>query len=108
MISSPVGEDKGGVQTGTYDFLTTPSQPSMLYETAPVGEVAQSAEGEFLIQNHPTGISKLTGSLRNSVLPVKGGVQASVLSVNGGVITGGTAPADSPTGHVHWTESGQR
>ena len=105
-ISSPVGEDKGGVHTGTYDFLTTPSQPSMLYETAPAGEVAQSAEGEFLIQNHPTGISKLTGSLRNSVLPVKGGVQASVLSVNGGVITGGAAPADSPTGHVKWTESG--
>ena len=101
-ISSQDGEDKGGVHTGTYDFLTTPSQPSMLYETAPVGEVAQSAEGEFLIQNHPTGISKLTGSLRNSVLPVKGGVQASVLSVNGGIITGGAASYDSSYGYLSY------
>ena len=41
---------------------------------APMVEVARSAEGELISsKSHPTGMSKLTSSLRNSILPIQGG-----------------------------------
>ena len=41
---------------------------------APMVEVARSSEGELISsKSHPTEISKLTSSLRNSILPIQGG-----------------------------------
>ena len=76
---SPNFADYANVQSGV------PSHTLRMTEntSSPMGEVARSAEGEWISsQSHPTGISKLTSSLRNSILPVQGGIATGFAETN--------------------------